>query len=87
MMFSEQSVENLFFNRHIMNGIRHMNENGSRRKENIVYNEGAETVDQTWNYESERQTDQGSFRVPHIVTVERRVRRAVNNDKKEPIGS
>ena len=55
--------------------------------ENIAYNRGAETVEKTWNYESERQTDQGSFRVPHIVTVERRVRRAVNNDKKEPIGS
>lgn len=70
-----------------MNGVRHMNENWYRSKENIVYNEGAETVERAWYYESEQQTDQGSFRVPHIVTVERRVRRAVNNDKKEPIGS
>ncbi len=33
------------------------------------------------------QTDQGSFSVPHNVTVEIRVRRTANKARKEPIGS
>ncbi len=37
--------------------------------------------------ESVRQTDQGSFSVPHNVAVEIRARRTANKLRKEPIGS